>query len=302
MDKVTVNYFAGVETGGTNIKCIIASDPTHVVSELILPTLDPDFTIQKVIRFFKDGENHYQITISAMGIGGFGPLDLDPSSDTYGFITSTPKVAWQNYPLLKTMQNAFSFPIAIDTDVNAALLGETRWGAGIAFKDLIYVTVGTGIGGGVLSSGHLVHGLIHPEMGHMMIKHDLQRDSFEGVCPFHKDCLEGLASGASMTARWKIAPDQLPYDHPAWELEADYLAQMALNLTLMLSPQRIILGGGVAQHPGLLEMVRSRFQELLNNYLISTRYTSAIKDYIVSPLLGHKAGIFGAIALAQSIL
>lgn len=263
MDKVTLNYYAGVETGGTNIKCIIASDPEHVISEMVLPTLDPDSTIQKVIQFFKVGENRYGIPITSMGIGGFGPLDLDPSSATYGSITSTPKLEWQNYPLLSTMQNVFSFPIKIDTDVNAALLGENRWGAGIGFNDLVYVTVGTGVGGGVLSNGKLVHGLIHPELGHMLIRHDFQADPFVGICPFHKDCLEGLASGASMAARWQIAPEHLSNNHPGWVLEAEYLAQMCLNLTLMVSPQRIIIGGGVPQHEGLLTIIRSKFQLLL---------------------------------------
>jgi len=302
MDKVTLNYFAGVETGGTNIKCIIASDPSHVISELVVPTLDPEPTIQKVIDFFNFGEKRYGTPITAMGIGGFGPLDLNSSSANYGSITSTPKIAWQNFPLLSRMQQAFSFPIAIDTDVNAALLGETRWGAGIGFNDLVYVTVGTGIGGGILSNGKLVHGLIHPELGHMIIRHDFQADPFEGICPFHKDCLEGLASGASMAARWRTNPEKLPNNHPAWNLEEDYLAQMCLNLTLMFSPQRIILGGGVPQHDGLLAIIRPKFQSLLNKYLVSPLFSGKIDSYIVPPMLGHHAGIFGAIALAHTLL
>jgi fructokinase len=301
MDKVTQNYFAGVETGGTNIKCIIASDPTHVVSELILPTLDPETTIHKVIEFFITGEKRYGIPITSMGIAAFGPLDLNPSSLSYGSITSTPKLSWQNYPLLDTMRRAFSYPIAIDTDVNAALLGETLWGAGIGFTDVVYVTVGTGIGGGILSNGKLVHGLIHPELGHMLIHHDLQSDPFKGNCPFHNDCLEGLASGASMAARWRINPEKLPDDHPAWEVEADYLAQMCINLTLVFSPQRIIIGGGVPQHEGLLERIRSKYQQLLNGYLVSPFYSEKIEGYIVPPMLGHRAGILGAIALARTL-
>jgi fructokinase len=302
MDKVTLNYFAGVETGGTNIKCIIASDPSHVISEMIVPTLDPEPTIHKVIEFFKGGEKRYSVPITAMGIGGFGPLDLNPSSANYGSITSTPKLAWQNFPLLKRMRQAFSFPIAIDTDVNAALLGETRWGAGIGFTDLIYVTVGTGIGGGILSNGKLVHGLIHPELGHMIIRDDFQADMFEGICPFHKNCLEGLASGASMAARWRTNPEQLPNNHPAWDMEANYLAQMCINLTMMFSPQRIILGGGVPQHEGLLSIIRIKFQLLLNKYLVSPSFSENIESYIVPPMLGNHAGIFGAIALARTLL
>ncbi len=302
MDKVTPHYFAGVETGGTNIKCIIASDPGHVVSEIVLPTRDPATTIQKVIQFFKVGEKRFNIPITSMGIGGFGPLNLDSSCANYGSITSTPKLEWQNYPLLATMRNAFSFPIAIDTDVNAALLGETRWGAGIGFADLVYVTVGTGIGGGILSNGKLIHGLIHPELGHMFIRHDFQADPFEGNCPFHKDCLEGLASGASMTARWQIIPEHLPNNHPGWDLEAEYLAQMCINLTLLFSPQRIIIGGGVPQHEGLLAFIRSNFQSLLNKYLVSPSFFESIESYIVPPMLRQHAGIFGAIALAQTLI
>lgn len=302
MDKVTPHYYAGVETGGTNIKCIIASDPARVVSELVIPTLDPETTIQKVIQFFKVGEKRYNIPITSMGIGGFGPLDLNPSSASYGSITSTPKLKWQNYPLLATMRNTFPFPIAIDTDVNAALLGETRWGAGIGFTDLVYVTVGTGVGGGILSNGKLVHGLIHPELGHMLIRHDFQTDPFEGICPFHKDCLEGLASGVSMAARWSTNPEHLPNNHPGWDLEAEYLAQMCINLTLMLSPQRIIIGGGVPQHEGLLSLIRSKFQSFLNKYLVSPSFSESIESYIVPPMLGHRAGIFGAIALAQKLI
>jgi fructokinase len=302
MDKVTLNYFAGVETGGTNIKCIIASDPSHVISEMVFPTLDPEPTLQKVIEFFSVGEKRYSIPITSMGIGGFGPLDLDPSSATFGSVTSTPKLAWQNFPLLSKLTQAFSFPVAIDTDVNAALLGETRWGAGIGFTDLVYVTVGTGIGGGILSNGKLIHGLIHPELGHMLIRHDFQVDPFEGFCPFHKDCLEGLASGASLAARWHTNPEQLPNNHPAWELEADYLAQMCINLTLTVSPQRIIIGGGVPQHENLLALIRLKFQSLLNSYLVSASLEEKIESYIVPPMLGNRAGIFGTVALASTLL
>lgn len=302
MDKVTLNYFAGVETGGTNIKCIIASDPAHVISEMVLPTLDPDSSTKKVIQFFKDGEERYGIPITSMGVGAFGPLDLNPSRASYGSVTSTPKLLWQNYPLLAKLQSVFPFPIAIDTDVNAALLGETRWGAGIGFTDLVYVTVGTGIGGGVLSNGKIVHGLIHPELGHMIVRHDMQADPFEGICPFHKDCLEGLASGTSMTARWHTNPEQLTDNHAGWDLEAAYLAQMCLNLTLIISPQRIIIGGGVPQHNGLFANIRSKFQSLLNNYMVSSSFSEKIESYIVPPMLGNHAGIFGTIALARTLI
>jgi fructokinase len=301
MEKVPVGYFAGVETGGTNTKCMIASNPSHILSEVVIPTSDPVITLEGVKKFFQEGVIKYKISLKSMGVAGFGPLDLDPQSRNYGSVISTPKIPWQNFQLLKNLKSSFNLPIAIDTDVNAAAFAEAQWGAGIGYSDFIYVTIGTGIGGGVISNGEIVHGLIHPEVGHMMIKHDLEKDPFFGNCPFHRDCLEGLASGSAMTARWGISPNNLPSDHPAWELEADYLAQMVLNLTLISSPKRIILGGGVAHHQELLPRVRFHFQKRLNAYLISPAFSENIDSYIVTPMLGFNSGIFGAIALARAI-
>lgn len=235
-----------------------------------------------------------------MGIGSFGPVDLDKTSPAYGSITSSPKVAWRNFPLLQQFKSAFRFPIAFDTDVNAAALGEARWGAGIGFSDFVYVTVGTGIGGGIISNNQLVHGLVHTEIGHMFVNHDTDLDPFKGYCPYHKDCLEGLAAGPAINARWGTPAEKLPDGHSAWNLEAYYLAQMAVNLTLVLSPQRIILGGGVCQHPGLLGLVHSNFKQLLNRYVQSPLYDDKLADYIVAPMLGSNAGIFGVVALAQT--
>lgn len=301
MDGALVDYYIGLETGGTNIKCFIARDPNHVISQLCLPTKDPNSTIDQVIQFIQSGIEKYKVNIASMGIGSFGPVDLDKASASYGSITSSPKLAWRNFPLLEKFRSVFNFPIAFDTDVNAALLGEARWGAGIGFSNFVYVTVGTGIGGGILTNGKLVHGLIHTELGHMLVNHDLQRDPFKGNCPYHEDCLEGLAAGPALHARWGVQAYKLPSDHPAWLLEAHYLAQMAVNLTLMLSPQRIILGGGIFQNPGLLEMVKLQFKDQLNGYVQSSFYDEKIDSYLVSPLLGHNAGIFGTIALASTI-
>jgi fructokinase len=301
MDATLVDYYIGLETGGTNIKCYLARDPNHVISQLSIQTQDPQSTIDQVIHFIQAGIEKYKVNIAAMGIGSFGPVDLDPSSTTYGSITSTPKLAWRNFPLLDKFRSVFNFPIAFDTDVNAALLGEARWGAGIGFSDLVYVTVGTGIGGGILSNKQLVHGIVHTELGHMLVNHNLRQDPFEGSCPYHKNCLEGLAAGPAIQARWGIQAHKIPGDHQAWLLEAHYLAQMAVNLTVMLSPQRIILGGGICQQPGLIEMVRLRFKDLLNGYVQSQFYDEKIDSYIVAPMLGNNAGILGTIALARTL-
>jgi fructokinase len=190
-------------------------------------------------------------------------------------------------------------PVGFDTDVNAAALGESRWGAGQGLENLIYLTIGTGIGGGGLMNGKLMHGLIHPEMGHMRIPHDWQADPYPGHCPFHGDCFEGLACGPAMGARWKQAADTLPADHPAWELEAKYLALALVNVICTVSTERIILGGGVMEHPRLLPLVRSEVQRLLNGYVQSPAVLEEIDKYIVAPGLGGRAGVLGAIALAE---
>jgi fructokinase len=301
MEKDIICYYIGLETGGTNINCVIASTPHNVISELHIPTGDPINTTNEVIKYIKSTVKQFHLSVKSMGIGSFGPVDLNEKSLTHGSITMTPKLTWRNFPLLKVFNSSFDFPIAFDTDVNAAALGEARWGAGIGLSDVIYVTVGTGIGGGIISNNQIVHGLIHPELGHMFIKHDTALDPFEGICPYHKDCLEGLANGPSIEARWGIPSKILPDDHPGWALEANYLAQMVINLTLMFSPQRIILGGGVSQHPGLISLVREKFSYQLNEYMKSPYYKEDLDSYIVPPKLGQNAGVFGAIALAQSL-
>lgn len=278
--------FGAVEAGGTKFICAAGAGPGDLLRETI-PTTTPEQTLDRVARFF-DGRG-----IAALGIASFGPVDLDPQSPAWGFITSTPKRGWRDTDVCGILGRALGVRTAIDTDVNAAALAECRWGAGQSLDNLLYVTVGTGIGGGALVNRAPVHGLLHPEMGHVLIPHDLREDPFPGACPFHGDCLEGLASGFAMEQRWGLAPEALPRDHPGWALEARYLALGLMNLVCVLSPRRIIMGGGVMHHLDLFPMVRTTLQELMRGYLQLPE--------IVPPGLGDDAGVLGALDLAQRI-
>jgi fructokinase len=260
----------------------------------IVPTTTPEETIGRVIDFFGAHGG-----IAAIGVGSFGPLDAEPSSPTWGFITSTPKPGWANVDVAQTLRSALGVPVAFDTDVNAAALGERRWGAAVGLETFCYVTVGTGIGGGGFVNGRVMHGLLHPELGHMRIPHDRERDPFSGVCPFHEDCLEGLASGEAVRARTGAVAGELPDDDPVWELEAHYLALGLVNLICTLSPHRIVLGGGVMRREPLLALVRAEVQRLLGGYLASPALDGGIADYIVAPQLGDRAGVLGAFELAR---
>jgi fructokinase len=292
----TKTYYAGIEAGGTKFNCAIARGPDDVLAASRILTTDPKSTLNEVTQFFTQ---HRDIQIESVGIACFGPLDLNPQSETYGYITSTPKQGWENTDIRSTFSRAMSLPVFIDTDVNGAALGEYLWGAGKELDTFIYLTIGTGIGGGGLVNGKLMHGLVHPEMGHILIPHDVNIDPFPGNCPFHKDCFEGLASGPAIEERWGASAESLPADHPAWELEANYLGLALANFIVTLSPKRIILGGGVLQHPGLIEKVRDKVKESLNEYVKSPQIITDIDTYIVLPQLGNRAGIMGAIALAM---
>jgi fructokinase len=237
--------------------------------------------------------------VQAIGIGSFGPVDLHESSPDYGHITSTPKPGWANFDLLSAVRHELRVPVAFETDVNAALLGEARWGAAQGLSDAVYMTIGTGIGGGALVHGRVIHGLVHPEMGHLRIPHDLTRDPFPGTCPYHGDCLEGLASGPAMQARWSMPAGTLPPYHPGWELEAHYLALGLVNLVVTLSTQRILLGGGVMQQPHLFEMIRKEFMRLLNGYVRHAEVMDHLNRFIQPPALGGRAGVLGALVLAE---
>ncbi len=289
--------FGGIEAGGTKFVCGIGTGPEDLETDQF-PTSSPDITVNNAIRFFRER----RISVEAIGIGSFGPIDLHPGSSTYGHITSTPKVGWANFDLAGAVRGGLGVPVKFDTDVNAAILGEARWGAAQGLQDAIYLTVGTGIGGGALVRGELVHGLLHPEMGHLQIPHDPARDPFPGSCPFHGDCLEGLASGPAMQARWGVPAGTLPQEHPAWALEAHYLALGLVNLTVTLSPQRILLGGGVMQQPHLFQMIRIEFGRLLNSYLRHSEVMDHLDRFIQPPGLGSRAGILGSLVLAERAL
>lgn len=286
--------FGGIEAGGTKFICGIGTSPADLeVAQF--PTSSPEITLAAVIEFFKSAK----VALRAIGIGSFGPIDPNPQSPHYGHITSTPKAGWANFDLAGTVRDALQLPVAFDTDVNAAMLGEARWGAARGLSDAIYLTIGTGVGGGALVHGELVHGLVHPEMGHLRLPHDRVRDAFTGICPFHGDCLEGLASGPAIQARWGAIATTLPPDHPAWALEAQYLAYALNNLAITLSPQRILLGGGVMQQSHLFDLVRAEFAQLLNGYVRHPELLEHLERYIQPPQLGARAGILGTIALAE---
>ncbi len=281
-----MHIYGAIEAGGTKWVCGAGSSPDDLVTTQI-PTTTPEETIGAAIAFFRKRE------LTAIGIGSFGPVDLDRASPRYGYITSTPKRGWQNTAVASAFREALDIPVGFDTDVNAAALGESRWGAARGVASCIYLTVGTGIGGGAILDGQLLHGLMHPEMGHIRIPHDRQQDPFPGICPFHGDCLEGLASGPAIQQRWGAPARELPADHPAWPLEARYLALAVANFVFTGSPARVILGGGVMEQTQLFGMIRADLAEILNGYM------QVPERFVVAPGLGNRSGVLGALALAE---
>lgn len=293
-----MRLYGGIEAGGTKFNCIIAASPDQIVAETRIPTTTPAETLESVIAWFQACQH----PLAAVGIGSFGPVDPNPASPTFGYITSTPKLSWQHTDLAGAVRRALNVPVAFDTDVNTAAFGEYRWGAAQGLDTFLYITVGTGVGGGGMVAGRRLHGLLHPEMGHVRVPHDWQADPFPGVCPFHGDCIEGLASGPALQARWGEDPATLPPDHPAWDLEARYLALALVNYLCVLSPQRIILGGGVMSNGFLFPRIQQEVQRLLNGYIAQPAILEDIDHYIVPPGLGARAGVLGAVALAQELV
>lgn len=285
----------GIEAGGTKFVCAVGTKSGEIVERARFSTTTPEETMKLVVEFFRDKK------IEALGVGSFGPIDPREGSETYGYITTTPKPHWRNYNIIGELKKHFNIPIGFDTDVNGAALGELRWGAAAGLSSALYITVGTGIGAGAVVEGSMVNGLLHPEMGHIYVRRHSE-DTYEGSCPYHGDCLEGLAAGPSIEARWGVQGDELPEDHKAWEMEAYYLAQAIVNYILILSPEKIIMGGGVMKQENLFPLIRKKVKGLLNGYIEKGEILEEIEEYIVPPKLGDNAGVRGALALAMEAL
>lgn len=285
--------FGAIEAGGTKFVCAIGDENLTIKKRVSFPTTTPEETMQLVIDFFRN----YKAEIKSIGIGSFGPIDIHPDSSTYGYITSTPKKGWQFFDFVGNLKTYFNVPIAWTTDVNAAAYGEYVCGEGQGKNSIVYYTIGTGIGGGALQNGEFIEGFSHPEMGHsLVVPHE--KDHFKGNCPYHKNCLEGMAAGPSIEARTGRRGQDIPVSDPFWEIEAFYIAQCVYNTTLILSPEVIILGGGVMQQMHMVERVRKIFAALMNGYVESP----TMENYIVSPTLKDNAGIIGCLALAKKEL
>jgi fructokinase len=285
--------YGGIEAGGTKFICAVGTGPHDLQSMESIPTTTPVETIKQVTKFFQLHEG-----LASIGIGSFGPVDLNPSSPSYGYITTTPKPGWAYTDLAGGIGRVLNVPIGFDTDVNAAALGEYHWGAAQGLNNFIYLTIGTGIGGGAIINGKPVHGLVHTEMGHIRIPHDTSADKYRGSCPFHGDCFEGLACGIAVEQRWGQRGETLPSDHRAWVLEAHYLALAITDFICTLSPQRVIIGGGIMEQTQLFSMIRENVQQMLNGYIQANEILKEIDNYIVPPGLGKHSGVVGAIALA----
>lgn len=281
-------YFGGIEAGGTKFVCAVSDQEQKIIEKVSIPTTTPEATLTEVFAFFD------QYELSAIGIGSFGPIGIDPEKDNYGYILATPKPGWAEFDFLGNMKAHYDVPIAWTTDVNAAAFGEMKKGAAQGKQSCIYLTVGTGIGGGVVIDGKIFSGIGHPEMGHMHVKRH-SNDDYEGTCPYHKDCLEGLAAGPSLEARTGIKGQNLPEDHPIWEMQAYYIGQALMSYTLTLAPEIIVLGGGVMNQDHMLLKIRQAFVDQMAGYM----ETPAASEYIVRWGLPNESGIIGSLLLAE---
>lgn len=280
-----------IEAGGTKFVCAVGDETGTIVERIQIPTTVPEETMHQVLEFFKRYE------IEAIGIGSFGPIDVDRTSNTYGYITSTPKAGWKDYPIVQTLSDSFQVPVGFNTDVNAAALGEATFGAAQGLDSCLYITVGTGVGAGAVVQGKLLQGLTHPEMGHILVRRH-PTDKYQGKCPYHLDCLEGLAAGPAIEARWGEKGSQLVERTEVWDLEGYYIAQALMQYVLILSPKKIILGGGVMNQKQVFASINKYLAEFINGYVTLPELT----DYIVSPGLDDRAGIIGSLLLANQAL
>lgn len=294
------NLYGGIEAGGTKFVCALGNGIGDIFDRTTIATTTPEETLPQVINFFKKAANEGHL--KSIGVGSFGPIDTNKKSKTYGFITSTPKTAWISCDIVGALKKAFSIPIGFETDVSTAALGEHRFGEGQGLQHFIYITVGTGIGAASMVNGKLMPGLGHQEMGHILVPHDKQTDPFVGMCPYHHDCLEGLACGGAIKKRWKVQSAlDIPATHPAWDLEAEYLASGLMSYILTLSPERIIMGGGVMKQMHLFPKIREKVLDKLNGYISEPLLLNNIDEFIVPPGLADRAGVAGAIALAADV-
>lgn len=283
-----------LEAGGTKMVCAVGTEDGRILEQVSIPTTTPEDTVPKVVGYFKDKK------IAALGVGAFGPVDVDPRSETFGFILDSPKLAWRHKDLLGGLREALKVPVGLDTDVNGSCLGEVAYGCARGLDSVVYMTVGTGVGVGVWINGGLLHGMLHPEGGHILLSRHPE-DPEGGVCPYHKNCLEGFASGPSIEARWGKKAVDLKECSQVWEMESYYIAQALVDYILLLSPQKIILGGGVMHQTQLFPMIRSHVKEMLGGY-IHTKELQDMDHYIVPASLKDDQGIMGCIRLGLDAL
>lgn len=294
-----MKYYGAIEAGGTKFVCSVAADPEHYFSEVRFPTTTPEETLTKTVDFFKEQKKIYGLT--AIGVSCFGPIDLNKKSPTYGYITTTPKPGWGFSEIVGVLERGLSIPVGFDTDVNGAALAEYKWGNPSNVNSLVYYTIGTGVGAGVVINGQPVHGLVHPEGGHILVRQDKAKDPYDGFCSYHGNCLEGLCCGPSIKDRFGIPPQDLPADHPIWGIIAGYIAQACVAQICQISPEKIVLGGGVMEQKQLFPMIHKEVVRMLNNYIQHPMILEHINQYITPPVLGNRSGACGAIALAQML-
>ncbi|QII81925.1 ROK family protein [Jeotgalibaca arthritidis] len=279
-----------IEAGGTKFVCAIGNESNEIIERVSFPTTTPEETLAHVFEFFD------QYKLASIGIGSFGPIDINEKSETYGYVLSTPKLAWKDFDFLGAMKERYDIPMGWTTDVNAAALGESEKGAAAGLDNVMYITIGTGVGAGAIVNGQLLEGIGHPEMGHLLVKPH-QDDHYDGFCPYHGNCLEGMAAGPSINGRLDMAGKDVDPDHQVWDFMANYIGQALVAYTVILRPERIILGGGVMHAPKMLDKVKEAFDALLGNYVD----VPELDSYLVKPGLGDNAGITGAILLANQV-
>lgn len=284
-----------IEAGGTKFVCAIMDEEARVIDKVIILTEDPKTTMSSTIEFF---QGH---VLESIGLGTFGPVEINPTSPDYGKILNTPKLKWRNYNMYKALKAKFDIPIKIDTDVNAAALAEYMEGYGQGKRSVLYITIGTGVGAGFVIEGQTLYGLSHPEMGHILIHPDLG-DNFQGNCPSHGTCLEGMVAGPAINARYGIKGHELGEDHEIWDYIADYIGQALMTYNLILSPEIILIGGGVSQQAHIFPKIRRAFKKHMNGYIDHPILNENLEDYIRYPKNGQNAGLIGAYYLAMQAL